>query len=264
MKTHFELIPHTICRPNLGRGKKRKASENLYTKLPMGKVAARDPTQNDEPTGITTKGSDIPNQAQGLIEINMMMENMVGEKFSNMVEFRYAPSTLVRTVQESYAEHVGIPVSELVFNHHNRSMGSLGATISEDEIEDGEFITVKRLSNSILSNIKVETDTERKTPTEAVKIKSNADSKKAKAEEEFITITLVGQSEKVKLKAKLMVKPSTSMRKIMSIYAQKVGLLVSDLRFAFYTGFNCYEKTISDHNIADGDIIDVYESVTGC
>ena len=112
----------------------------------------------DEPQQVLKEeGRDFSNKAKDLISITIM-----GFDFSNMADFRMAPSTLALTVQEDYAKQIGVPVSELVFIHEGRELGSLRATISEYQIEDGDFIKVKRkLSDNL--NMKTKTETEQQT-----------------------------------------------------------------------------------------------------
>ena len=100
---------------------------------------------------------------------------VMGFDFSNMAEYQVAPSALVLNIQESYAEQIGVPVSELLFFHNGRRMGSLGATMSEDQIEDGDFIKVKKKSDGN-PNMKAETEkeeqTSKKCPTTEVGIRN--------------------------------------------------------------------------------------------
>ena len=98
-------------------------------------------------------------EVEDLISITIMGFDFPHE---DMADFRVAPSRQVATVQEDYAKLIGVPVSQLVFIHEGREMGPLEATLSENQIEDGDFIKVKRKLEVGLS-MRDDTETEKQT-----------------------------------------------------------------------------------------------------
>ena len=96
-------------------------------------------------THATPLKENLASQAEDpKITITFMESQQDDYDFINMADYHAAPSTKVLTVQEWYAEQLGVPVSELAFDLNGRKMGSLGDTVLEDQIEDGDFIKAKR------------------------------------------------------------------------------------------------------------------------
>ena len=64
---------------------------------------------------------------------------------STEMEIKVSNSTLVPDVQRTFAKEAGTQMSDLRFEHDNRRMGTLGYTIFEDKISDGDYIKVKEI-----------------------------------------------------------------------------------------------------------------------
>lgn len=130
--------PRQLLEEARERAKEEKARLEAEEERKKGKEQAED---DDIKKGEDEEQGAKLDEVEDLISITIMGFDFPHE---DMADFRVAPSRKVLTVQEDYAELIGVPVSQLVFIHEGREMGSLEATLSESLIEDGDFIKVKR------------------------------------------------------------------------------------------------------------------------